>query len=103
MPVIFRLPGRDGDIDARAMAAGAQDFLVKQRLDPFALERAIRYARLHSRTLATLRRSERSFRGLIENAPDAIFVHRGGRLIYVNPSVLNWLGYTDASELVGRS
>ncbi len=51
---------------------------------------------------AALRRSEEGFRALIENAPEAIFVHRGGPLVYVNPAALQFLGLP-ASEVVGAS
>jgi PAS domain S-box-containing protein len=49
-----------------------------------------------------LRRSEESFRALIEGSPEAIFVHRGGPLLYVNPSACAFLRL-HANELVGRS
>ena len=49
-----------------------------------------------------LRRSEESFRALIEGSPEAIFVHRGGPLLYVNPSACSFLRLK-YSELVGRS
>jgi two-component system, NtrC family, sensor kinase len=49
---------------------------------------------------AALRRSEESFRALIEGSPEAIFVHRGGPLVYVNPSALSFLGLP-ASRVVG--
>jgi two-component system NtrC family sensor kinase len=52
------------------------------------------------RAEAALRRSEESFRSLIEGSPEAIFVHRGGPLVYVNPSALSFLGLP-ASEVVG--
>jgi PAS domain S-box-containing protein len=51
----------------------------------------------------TLSRSEANFRALIENAPDAILVHRWGPIVYVNPSLLRALGYRDRVELLGRS
>jgi PAS domain S-box-containing protein len=54
------------------------------------------------RAEAALRSSEESFRALIEGSPEAIFVHRGGPLVYVNPSALSFLGLP-ASELVGTS
>jgi PAS domain S-box-containing protein len=47
-----------------------------------------------------LRRSEESFRALIEGLPEAIFVHRGGPLLYVNPAALGFLG-RGASCVVG--
>ncbi len=49
-----------------------------------------------------LRRSEESFRALIEGSPEAIFVHRGGPLLYVNPAACAFLRLS-ANELVGRS
>ncbi|MFL5353322.1 ATP-binding protein [Archangium sp.] len=49
-----------------------------------------------------LRRSEESFRALIEGSPEAIFVHRGGPLLYVNPSACSFL-HLKGNELVGRS
>jgi PAS domain S-box-containing protein len=54
------------------------------------------------RTEAALRRSEESFRSLIEGSPEATFVHRGGPLVYVNPAALSFLGLP-ASEVVGTS
>jgi PAS domain S-box-containing protein len=51
---------------------------------------------------AALRRSEESFRSLIEGSPEAIFVHRGGPLVYVNPFTVRFLGLP-ASRLVGTS
>jgi PAS domain S-box-containing protein len=49
-----------------------------------------------------LRRSEASFRTLIESAPDAVAVYRDGRFIYVNPALLRILGYDGPHELLGR-
>ena len=54
------------------------------------------------RTEEALRRSEASFRALIELLPDGVVVHRNGRILYVNPEGVTRLGYDVASELVGR-
>jgi signal transduction histidine kinase len=43
-PLILQTGVSDPDVDREAMRAGAVDFLVKDRLDPMTLERAIRYA-----------------------------------------------------------
>jgi PAS domain S-box-containing protein len=49
-----------------------------------------------------LRRSEESFRSLIEGSPEAILVHRGGPLLYVNPFAVRFLA-VHAARLVGTS
>lgn len=49
-----------------------------------------------------LRRSEANFRALIEFAPDAVLVHRGGALIYANPSALALLGLPSLRAIAGR-
>ncbi|MGM0576473.1 MAG: PAS domain S-box protein [Myxococcota bacterium] len=53
-------------------------------------------------TQRELRRSERSFRTLIEQLPDAIAVIRGERFVYVNEALVRQMGFDDASALVGE-
>ena len=54
-----------------------------------------------SASTAALKRSEESFRSLIERSPDAIFVHRDDLLVYANASALALLGVQAVSELAG--
>ncbi|EAU62070.1 ATP-binding protein, partial [Stigmatella aurantiaca] len=56
----------------------------------------------HTQAEVALRHSEESFRSLIERSPEAIFVHRGGPLVYVNPSALVFLKQP-ASRVEGAS
>ena len=49
-----------------------------------------------------LRRSEASFRALIEHSPDAVAVVRQGRFVYVNPSLLALLGHEKPEALLGQ-
>jgi two-component system, cell cycle sensor histidine kinase and response regulator CckA len=49
----------------------------------------------------SLRRSEESFRTLIERSPTVTIVHSDGVIGYVNPAACALLGHDDASELVG--
>ena len=49
-----------------------------------------------------LRRSEESFRTVIECSPDAVAVHGGGVLRYVNRAAVAMLGYDRPDDLVGR-
>ena len=54
-----------------------------------------------SASTAALKRSEESFRSLIERSPDAIFVHRDDLLVYANASALALLGVHATSGLAG--
>ena len=47
--------------------------------------------------------SERSFRALIDDAPDGMLVQRDGKVVYANRSLLALLGYDAASEVIGRA
>lgn len=51
----------------------------------------------------TLRQSEENFRNLIEKSPDALLVHRDGKIVYANPKLPILLGYEEAGELLGKS
>ncbi|MBI5717151.1 MAG: PAS domain S-box protein [Burkholderiales bacterium] len=49
-----------------------------------------------------LAQSERRYRNLLEQAPDAIYVAHRGRFSYVNPAALRLFGATDAAQLLGE-
>ncbi|MEO8538398.1 MAG: PAS domain S-box protein [bacterium] len=48
-----------------------------------------------------LRESEERYRSLVENAPDAIFVHDGATVIYSNQAAATMLGFESPEEVVG--
>ena len=49
-----------------------------------------------------LRESEERFRTLVEWTPEAVVVHRGGKLIYVNPAAVTMFGAASAQDLIGK-
>ncbi len=71
-PIIVLTGQGDADIDARALQAGAADYLVKHGIDSASLERSIRYGLSHTATLNALRRSETRNRALLDAIPDWI-------------------------------
>lgn len=55
------------------------------------------------RSEEALRRSEASFRRLIERSPGLIAVHRNGQFVYANEATARALGYDRPEDLVGKS
>ncbi len=53
-------------------------------------------------TEAALKASEDRYRNLIEYSPDAIAVHSGGKIIYVNPAAVRLIGASSKEELLNR-
>lgn len=70
MPVIMLTGAAEREVDMAAMDAGADDYLVKGRLDPQLMERTIRYAMDHKRNEQELKRYadtlEQSHRRLVQ-------------------------------------
>jgi PAS domain S-box-containing protein len=52
------------------------------------------------KTFDALERSERRFRQLIENAPDAVWINDGQRLAFANPAAARMLAYETVEELL---
>ena len=66
---------------------------------------AIANARLFAKlrkTEKSLRESEREFRLLIDNAPDAIFIQVGSCFTYLNQKAVQFFGAKSADDLLGR-
>ena len=89
LPVVVLTGQPSAEVDAAALAAGADDFLAKRELTAAALERSIRY------TVETRRRhrNEARYRTLIETARDLVaIVDAQGAVQYVSPSIVPLLG-----------
>ena len=49
-----------------------------------------------------LRESEDRYRKLVEISPDAVILHRDGKIIYVNPAAVRLAGAGSSDELIGK-
>ena len=87
-----------------ALIAGAAAWFTMRRqanlLRAIAIEEARREG-LEIRQRA-LQESETRYRTLVERSPEAIAVHRGGEVLYANPSAGALIGVTRIGDLVGR-
>jgi len=103
VPIVVLTGHDDEALAVRAVRAGAQDYLVKGRLDGDLLVRSIRYASERGRAVEALERREEHYRSLIENSMDLISIlNLDGTIRYVSPSHERMLGYP-LDELVGRN
>ncbi len=103
LPILI-LSGLDDDALAmRAVQDGAQDFLVKGKINGGVLARTIRYAIERKRTEQTLISSEISYRRLFETAQDGIFILDADtrQITDANPYLQKLLGYT-TTDFIGK-
>jgi PAS domain S-box-containing protein len=89
----------DEGLALEAVRAGAQDYLVKGRIEGDRLARAIRYAIERKRAELTLRWLTHA----VNQSPAAIFItDLSGRIEYVNTKFTEITGYT-ADEAIGKT
>jgi PAS domain S-box-containing protein len=100
--------GAIGEETAAAMVKqGASDYILKDRMARLgaAVEHALQERRLGSakaRAETALRESETRYRSLVELSPDAVVVHRQGKIVFGNPAAVKLVGAKDSSEVVGQ-
>ncbi|MEX2526521.1 MAG: PAS domain S-box protein [Gemmatimonadota bacterium] len=99
-PMIL-LTGRSSrEVDMEAMAAGADDYLVKGQVGPELLERTIRYAMERHRAQEELRDSEERHRSMFDHLPIGLYrASSEGHFMEANPALVRMLGYPDRETL----
>ena len=99
-PMILLTGKGSKDVDLEALEAGVDDYLVKGRIDPDSLERALRYTLERSRSRAALVESEGRLRALFDHLPLGLFrCTPEGDFLDANPALVKLLG-NPAPELL---
>lgn len=102
-PMILLTGKGSREVDLEAQEAGAADYLVKGRIDPDGLERALRYTLDRTRTLRALQASEERYRALFDHLPLGLYrCTPDGGFVDANPALVKLLGRPSAEELRGR-
>jgi PAS domain S-box-containing protein len=92
-PIIILTGKGDYSIDEEAMNRGAADYLVKDRITPDTLDRALRYALKQGTNLKTIAESESKFRITFDKAKDPFIISDfSGRILDMNKAGLAFFG-----------
>jgi PAS domain S-box-containing protein len=103
VPIVVLTGLDDEALAVKAVRAGAQDYLVKGRVDGDLLVRSLRYATERGRAVQALERREEHYRSLIENSLDLVSIlNLNGTIRYASPSHERILGYP-LEDLVGQN
>ncbi|MCV2368914.1 response regulator [Roseateles oligotrophus] len=100
LPVVFLTAYAADDVLARAKLTEPFGYILK----PFSereLRTVLEMALYKSKSQTRLRDSEARYRALVEWSPEALAVHRHGRIIYVNPAAIELFGGKSAQDLLG--
>jgi sigma-B regulation protein RsbU (phosphoserine phosphatase) len=101
IPIIVLSGVDDETIAVNAVHAGAEDYLVKGRVDSQLITRAIIYAIERTEARKAILRAEEKFRGIFENSVNGIFqTTPEGRYLSVNPALTRIYGYDSPDELI---
>ena len=95
------------EVAVEALKAGADDYLLKDRLGRLApaIERELHEAAQRRRRREAdqaLRDSEERYRRLVESSPEATCICAAGYFVYVNPACVKLFGAQSPLDLIGK-
>lgn len=102
LPVIILTGLQDNEVALEAIKNGAQDYLVKDKLDAYTLEKGIGYSIERIRTEQQIRENETRYRQLIQTMNEGlVYVDNEDCIIFVNTHFCDMMGYA-IEEVVGK-
>ena len=103
MPIIILSGLDDETLAVNAVHAGAEDYLVKGRVDSQLITRAIFYAMERTEARKAVIKAEEKFRSIFENSVSGIFqTTPEGRYLNVNPALTRIYGYSSREEMMAQ-
>jgi PAS domain S-box-containing protein len=104
VPIMVLSGVEDEEVALQTVHQGAQEYLVKERLDAHLLHRAMRYSLEHARTASELARERDLLHTLIDNIPDRIyFKDEQSRFVRINHALMRLFGMDSPEEAYGKT
>jgi diguanylate cyclase (GGDEF)-like protein/PAS domain S-box-containing protein len=103
VPIVILSGMADEKMAVKTVREGAQDYIVKGKVDGHLLERSIHYAIERKRSEKALELSENRYRSIFQLSPEVIILlDEKGNFVDVNARMEDWLGY-HPKELIGTN
>jgi PAS domain S-box-containing protein len=104
LPIIVLTSNDNEQLGNDALSIGAQDYLIKGKINSDQLLRSIRYAFRRKKVESKLRESEEKFRTMVEISPEAVItLDTHANINYVSKRAVEIHGYQNENNLIGKS
>jgi PAS domain S-box-containing protein len=104
LPIIVFSGLDDQELAVRTLQEGAQDYLVKGRIEPELLVRSMRHAIERARVERALAQERDMLNSLLDHIPDRVFFKDlQGRYLRINQAMVRLFGLNSRDAAVGRS
>ena len=94
IPIVVLTGWDDKSASLAAIKQGAQDYLIKGKINGSALWRVVYYAIEREKLIHELREAEMHYHELVEEGNDGIIIIQDGNIEFANPQIMKMTGYS---------